>query len=107
MIGEPELTAGRESFKSLDTKIIYELLRYDFVSQGKKGNFPDWYTHNYSKEAHRALLMENGGITNARLDYANSEYEEFKLNPLAENPEILPENQNFPMLLRYNQTIKK
>lgn len=107
MIGEPELTAGRESFESLDTKIIYELLRYDFVKQGKKGNFPDWYIHNYSKEAHRALLMENGGITNARLDYANSEYEEFKLNPLAENPEILPENQNFPMLLRYNQTIKK
>lgn len=107
MIGEPELTAVRESFESLDTKIIYELLRYDFVSQGKKGNFPDWYIHNYSKEAHRALLMENGGITNARLDYANSEYEEFKLNPLAENPEILPENQNFPMLLRYNQNIKK
>lgn len=101
LIAEPELTIGKESFKSLNKDIIYELLRYDFVRQGKKGNFPAWYQHFYSKEEHRNLLMENGGITNARLDYANSEYEVFRLNPLEETPELLPEGQVFPMLIRY------
>lgn len=102
------LTANAASFQMLNKEIMYELLRYDFVRQGKKGNFPDWYIHNYSKEAHRAMLMDNGGITNARLDYANSEYEEFKLNPLAHTPELLPEGHNFPMLIRYKPcNIKK
>lgn len=85
----------------LSKEIMYELLRYDFVKQGKKGNFPGWYIHNYSKEEHRNMLMKNGGITNARLDYANSEYEEFRLNPCDENPQLLPEGKCFPMLLRY------
>lgn len=87
----------------LNAEIMYELLRYDFVKQGKKGNFPQWYVHNYSKEAHRQMLMDDGGITNARLDYANSEYEEFRLNPLLENPELLPEGKCFPLLIRYKR----
>lgn len=90
-------------FKILNKDIMYELLRYDFVKQGKKGNFPEWYVHYYSKDEHRNMLMENGGITNARLDYANSEYEVFRLNPLEDSPCLLPEGQTYPMLLRYRR----
>lgn len=57
--------------------ILKELLRYDFIITGKKGGFPSWYEHRYNKEEHRNLLEENGGVKNARLDFAYSEYEEF------------------------------
>ena len=57
--------------------IMKELLRYDYIITGKKGGFPSWYEHRYSKEAHRTLLEQNGGVKNARLDFAYSEYEEF------------------------------
>ncbi|MEE1057810.1 MAG: DUF4080 domain-containing protein, partial [Treponema sp.] len=36
------------------SKVVYELLRFDFIRSGKKGGFPEWYKHNYDKEAHRA-----------------------------------------------------
>lgn len=90
-----------KSENGINADVMYELLRYDFVRQGKKGNFPGWYVHHYSKDEHRRMLMEDGGITNARLDYANSEYEVFRLNPLAEQIELLPEGEEFPMLIRY------
>jgi len=103
LIKKPELTDGCESFRKLNGDILYELLRYDFVRAGKKGNFPDWYVHNYSKEEHRRMLMEDGGITNARLDYANSEYEVFRINPLAETVRLLSGNETYPMLIRYRR----
>ena len=86
-----------------DGKVAYELLRYDFVSQGKKGNFPVWYTHYYTKEEHRRLLMENGGITNSRLDYANSEYEEFLLDPASNDFELFADGMRRPVLIRYSR----
>ncbi len=59
-----------------------ELLRFDFIKSTKKSNFPDWYSReNYSKENHRLALEENGGITNARMDFAYSDYDEFNVNP--------------------------
>lgn len=88
-------------FEGLSAEVLYELLRYDFVSQGKKGNFPGWYNHFYSKEEHRQKLMDDGGITNARLDYANSEYEVFRLNPLDDDFKLLGSAESFPMLIRY------
>ena len=72
---------------NLDTKLIYDLLRYDFVSSGKKGNFPEWYRHDYSKEAHRKLLDENGMLENSRIGFSISEYEEFDYDVRAEKPE--------------------
>lgn len=66
-------------------KIVYELLRFDFISSGKKGGFPEWYKHYYDKDAHRKALEKNGGITNARLDFAYSDYDVFKVNPFDEN----------------------
>lgn len=59
-----------------------ELLRFDFVRSGKKGGFPDWYEHRYDKDEHRMALEANGGIENARIGFAFSEYEEFSINPL-------------------------
>ena len=67
------------------SNVVYELLRFDFIRSGKKGGFPDWYKHNYDKEAHRAALEQNGGVTNARLDFAYSDYDEFAVNPFAED----------------------
>lgn len=63
-------------------KILYELLRFDFVKTGKKGGFPDWYIHHYDKNKHRLALEQNGGVSNSRIDFAYSEYEEFEINPL-------------------------
>ena len=67
--------------------VAQELLRFDFISAGKKGGFPPWYTHIYSKDAHRSALEQNGGIRNARLDFAYSDLDTFTVNPMAETPE--------------------
>lgn len=72
--------------KSKNDRILYEVLRFDFVKTGKKGGFPDWYVHFYDKNSHRAALEKTGGVKNSRIDFAYSEYEEFEINPLSENP---------------------
>lgn len=70
--------------KFKNDKILYELLRFDFVKTGKKGGFPQWYVHHYDKNLHKAALEQNGGIKNSRIDFAYSEYEEFEINPLSQ-----------------------
>ena len=74
-----------------ETSPLYDLLRYDFVLRGKQGGFPQWYTHRYNKDRHRELLNQNGGVKNARLDFAFSEYEAFDWNVDAEVPEVCPQ----------------
>lgn len=69
------------SDSSKEAKITYELLKFDFISLGKKGNFPLWYEHRYDKNKHRDALELHGGVKNARLDFAYSDYEEFDINP--------------------------
>ncbi len=82
--------------------ILNELLRYDFIITGKKGGFPDWYEHRYNKEEHRNLLEENGGVKNARLDFAHSEYEEFFIDVNATNFEkTYNEKSIYKKLIRY------
>ena len=70
---------------ALDKKLIYDLLRYDFVRAGKKGNFPRWYAHNYSKDKHKKMLDEDGVLGNSRAGFSVSEYEEFDYDVLSEN----------------------
>lgn len=84
-----------------DNNNIQELLRFDFISTGKKGGFPTWYKHLYNKEDHRNALEKNGGLVNARLDFAYSDYEEFNINPF----DIFPENTNglFKVLFIYER----
>lgn len=72
---------------NLDKNLIYDLLRYDFVRSGKKGNFPAWYKHKYSKENHRKLLDENGMLENSRIGFSITEYEEFDYDVASEKPE--------------------
>ena len=88
-----------------DKELLYDLLRYDFIIRGKQGNFPQWYKHNYDKDKHRALLEENGGVQNPRLDFAYSEYEEFNYKVDSE----LPENEKgmYPLLIKYKPKGKK
>ena len=74
-------------------RILYELLRFDFVKSGKKGGFPAWYVHHYDKNKHRLALEQNGGVSNSRIDFAYSEYEEFELNPLQQG-EIQKNNED-------------
>ena len=69
--------------------------------RGKQGGFPSWYCHNYDKEKHRNLLEQAGGVTNARLDFAYSEYEEFEFDPEAEFPEN--NKGNFSKLIKYKR----
>lgn len=89
----------REEAIGLDKNLIYDLLRYDFVRAGKKGNFPTWYKHNYDKDKHRKLLEENGLLVNSRIGFAVTEYEEFEYNVLAEKPEM--EKGYTEVLIRY------
>lgn len=83
----------------LDKNLIYDLLRYDFVRAGKKGNFPSWYNHHYDKDKHRKLLDENGLLENSRIGFAITEYEEFDYNVLSEMPE--EEKAHKELLIRY------
>lgn len=83
-----------------DKEIAVDLLRYDFVRRGKQGGFPSWYEHRYNKEKHRELLENDGGITNARLDFAHSEYETFNCNVLDDFVEKTKGN-TFELLIRY------
>lgn len=78
---------------------LYDLLRYDFILRGKQGGYPEWYKHRYSKDRHRELLEENGGVTNARLDFAHSEYEVFDWDVSAVEPEKC--SGNFEKLIKY------
>ena len=72
---------------ALDKKLLYDLLRYDFVRSGKKGNFPHWYAHKYSKDKHRKLLEADGVLGNSRSGFSVSEYEEFDYDVLSERHE--------------------
>ncbi|MBQ5999263.1 MAG: DUF4080 domain-containing protein, partial [Treponema sp.] len=72
----------QEEFSGFDCKTALELLRFDFVRQGKKGGFPEWYNHRYNKKEHRIALEQNGALDNTRIGFAYSEYEEFTVNPL-------------------------
>lgn len=66
--------------KELDKIILEELLRFDFVCLGKCSGFPKWYVHNYSKDLHHHALCEKTEMHSTRLEYAYSEYEEFKID---------------------------
>lgn len=91
--------AGDICGSALDKNLIYDLLRYDFVRAGKKGNFPEWYKHHYDKDKHRKLLEKNGLLENSRIGFAITEYEEFEYNVLAEKPE--KEKGHTEVLIRY------
>ena len=85
--------------KILDKNLIYDLLRYDFVRAGKKGNFPAWYKHNYDKDKHRKLLDENGMLENSRIGFSISEFEIFDYDVMAKNPEEKKERTE--LLIKY------
>lgn len=83
------------------TQVLYDLLRYDFVLRGKQGGYPEWYCHRYDKERHRMLLEENGGVKNARLDFAYSEYEVFDYDVDEDFPEL--KKGEVEKLIRYRK----
>ena len=95
-----QLEKNNLNCEALDKNLVYDLLRYDFVRAGKKGNFPSWYKHNYDKDRHRKLLDENGLLGNSRIGFAMTEYEEFDYNVLAEKPE--GEKQHTQLLIKYD-----
>ena len=98
-LGTNRLAGIVATIRKLDKNLIYDLLRYDFVRTGKKGNFPAWYKHNYDKDKHRKLLEENGMLENTRIGFAITEYEEFDYNVLSEKPEA--EKKRTEILIRY------
>lgn len=76
-----------EKFQDDYFLVLYNLLKYDFVLTGKKGNFPNWYIHHYNKEKHRILLEKNKMLHSTRLAFALSEFETFDFDVKSEEPE--------------------
>lgn len=95
----PAQSTGKLS--AINKHLAVELLRYDFVLSGKKGNFPDWYVHLYDKEKHRILLEENDMLGNSRIGFAFTEYEEFDFDVTAVRPEDFPGKKQ--LLIRYKK----
>ena len=83
----------------LNVNLMNDLLRYDFIRNGKKGNFPSWYKHNYDKARHRQLLENDSQLKNSRTGFAVTEYEEFDYDVRSEKPE---ENQrHIELIIRF------
>lgn len=97
----PELSEGQNIVNGNCNffEVLYDLLRFDFVSTGKKGNFPSWYIHHYDKEKHRKLLEENGMLHSTRLAFAMTEFEVFDFDVKSEKPEI--NKGKFEYLIEY------
>lgn len=92
---------NKNCFQNLDRNLFKNLLRYDFVRSGKKGNFPDWYDHRYSKENHTDLLKKNDLLKSTRIGFSITEYEEFDFDVTKDKPENY--EGNFQMLIRYDK----
>lgn len=91
------------SVEKLNSIVLYDLLRYDFMLRGKQGNWPVWYNHFYNKDRHRELLEQKGVFTNARYDFGHSEYEVFYCNPDSDFPEktVLENFKQYEKLILY------
>ena len=66
---------------SFDKDVAKDLIKFDFIAMGKTSIFPSWYNHVYSKDAHHQALLAHTDMHSTRLAYANSNYEEFDVNP--------------------------
>lgn len=90
-----------DCFRDNSFLVLFDLLKYDFLLTGKKGNFPNWYIHRYEKEKHRNLLEENKMLHSTRLAFALTEFETFDFDVKDE----FPENNKglFEYLIIYNE----
>lgn len=81
-----ELLSEFTTFSEENCNLINDLLRYDFIRSGKKGNFPKWYERRYNKADHLRLLseIENNG---KKIGFAFSDYEEFDFDVKSPFPE--------------------
>lgn len=86
-------------FFSINVQLVKDLLRYDFVRSGKKGNYPAWYKHQYDKDKHRAMLEAKGLLQNSRIAFSTSEYEVFSFDVTSGKPE--EHEGEFELLLEY------
>lgn len=90
-------TAGKSGINMTDysgyTAIARELLRFDYISSGKKTNPPKWLKRNWDKDGHYQALQETIGIKNSRLDFAYSDFDTFNVNPFNPDSWGMFENQ--------------
>lgn len=70
-----------------DDSIVMELLKYDYLKMGKTSRFPTWLNHRYDKAAHLDAMNQKENLFDNRIEFAFSEYDEFPINPLADEPE--------------------
>ncbi len=66
---------------------LLQLLKFDYLRQGKTSRFPEWFKHNYSKANHLEAMNKNENRFDSRIEFSFSDYDEFSVNPLAELPE--------------------
>lgn len=100
-----ELLSGwikEKPLSQLDYELVKDLLRYDYISSGKKGNFPQWYEHRYNKEKHKALLDKKELLNSTRIGFAISDFEVFDYDVLSDRPEEHPGTKE--LLIRYDLT---
>lgn len=86
----------------INSGVLHELVRFDFISGGKKGNFPAWCGHRYNKDAHRQALETHTDFHSTRTAYSLSEYDVFSINPA--EPEAGGTDKQYPVLFLYGQT---
>lgn len=96
---------SQKSESKVNAKIMYELLRLDYLLQKKCSAFPSWYKHNYSKEKHHQALLLHTDMQSTRLEYAHSEYEEFSID--FESRRLLPEGKMQALLILYKDKERK
>ncbi|MCQ2591791.1 MAG: DUF4080 domain-containing protein [Treponema sp.] len=86
--------------KEIFLKVLYELLRYDFLLRGKQGGFPSWFIRNYDKDRHYECLLAADALgPGARVAFARSEYEVFACNVDSSIPEN--ETHTYEKLILY------
>jgi len=93
------------SKSGISSSVLHELVRFDFISGGKKGNFPSWCGHKYSKDAHRKALEAHTDFHSTRTAYSSSEYDVFAVNPA--DPEESRTGGQYPVLFLYGQTAQE
>ena len=83
------------------SRVLHELIRFDFTASGKKGSFPPWCEHYYNKAAHRSALETHTDFSSSRTAYAYSEYDEYSINPLS--PEEDTGKETYAILFVYSR----
>lgn len=82
-----------------------ETLRFDFLLNGKPGQYPNWFEHRYTKDAHdEALTVVLKSEINRRLGFSLTEYDTFYWLPKDDRLEISGGKKIWKILFVYENS---